>query len=137
MVFINGSTSTEVNKGTLLSEVCMATVRKCNSHVKGVWVEGEMYHLWKYVYGVRKSKSWFRPCVSVFNLRMRVCSSINLSVLLEKSPFNITHSRSQIEWSVFLECLATGSPLLLSRKLFFVIVHMESNDGRCLTYVAA
>ena len=68
--------------------------------------------------GVRKSKSWFRPCVSVFNLLMRVCSSINLSVLLEKSPFNITHSRTQIEWSGLLKCLATGSPLLLSRMLF-------------------
>ena len=28
--------------------------------------------------------SWSRPCVLVFNLRMRVCSSINLSVLLVK-----------------------------------------------------
>ena len=56
-----------------------------------------MYHLWKYMYGARKSKSWLRPCLSVLNLQMRVCSSINLSVLLEKSPFNITHSRSQIE----------------------------------------
>ena len=76
-----------------------------------------MYHLWKYVYGVRRSKSWCRPCVSVFNLRMRVCSSINLSVLFDKSPFNITHSRSQIEWSGLLMCLASGSPLLLSRIL--------------------
>ena len=49
------------------------------------------------MYGVRKSQSWLRPCVSVFNLRMRVYSSINLSVLLEKSPFNITYSMSQIE----------------------------------------
>ena len=56
-----------------------------------------MYHLWKYVYGASKSTSWLRPCVSVLNLRMRVCSSINLSSLLEKSPFNITHSRSEIE----------------------------------------
>ena len=56
-----------------------------------------MYHLCKYVYGARKSKSWLRPCVSVLNFRMRVCSSINLSALLDKSPFNITHSRSQIE----------------------------------------
>ena len=38
-----------VNKGTLLSEVRVATVRKCKSNDKGVWVEGEMYHLWKYV----------------------------------------------------------------------------------------
>ena len=81
-------------------------------------MEGEVYHLWKYVYGVRRSMSWIRPCVSVFNLRMRVCSSINLSVLLEKSPFNIAHSRSEIEWSSLLKCLATGSPLLLSRMLF-------------------
>ena len=86
-----------VNKGTLLSEVRVATGRACKSNVKGVWVEGEVYHLWKYLYGVRKSKSWFRPCVSVFNLRMRFCSSINLFVLLEKSPFNITHSRSERE----------------------------------------
>ena len=85
-----------VDKGTLLSEVRVATVRNCKSNVKGVWVEGEMY-MWKYVLGARKSKSWLRPCMSVLNLRMRVCSSINLSALLEKSPFNITHSRSQIE----------------------------------------
>ena len=38
-----------VNKGTLLSEVSVATVRKCKSIVKGVWVEGEVYHLWKYM----------------------------------------------------------------------------------------
>ena len=57
-------------------------------------------------------------CVSVFNLPMRVCSSINLSVLLKKSPFNIMYSRSEIEWSGLLKCLATGSPLLLSRILF-------------------
>ena len=36
-----------VNKGTLLSEVRVATVRKCKSNVNGVWVEGEVYHLWK------------------------------------------------------------------------------------------
>ena len=77
-----------------------------------------MYHLWKYVYGARKSKSWSRPCVSVLNLRMRICSCINLSALLEKSPFNITHSRSEIKWSGLLKCLVTGSPLLLSRMLF-------------------
>ena len=56
--------------------------------------------------------------MSVFNLQMRVCSSIDLCVLLEKSPFNITHSRSQIEWSSLLKCLATGIPLLLSLMLF-------------------
>ena len=39
----------------------MATVPMCQSTVKGVWVEGEVYHLLKYVYGVRKSKSWLRP----------------------------------------------------------------------------
>ena len=38
-----------VYKGTLLSEVSVATVRKCKSNVKEVWVEGEVYHLWKYV----------------------------------------------------------------------------------------
>ena len=56
--------------------------------------------------------------MSVFNFRMRVCSSINLSALLEKSPFNITYSRSEIVGSGMLKCLATGSPLLLSRMLF-------------------
>ena len=38
-----------VSKITLLSEVSLATVRKCKSNVKGVWVDGEVYHLWKYV----------------------------------------------------------------------------------------
>ena len=38
-----------VSKGTLLSEVRVANVRKCKSTVKGVWVEGEMHHLWKYL----------------------------------------------------------------------------------------
>ena len=58
--------------------------------------------------------------MSVYNLRMRVSSSINHSVL-EKFPFNITHSRSQIEWTGLLKCLATGSPLLLSRMLCIYI----------------
>ena len=39
-------------------------------------MEGEVCHLWKYVYGVRKYMYWLRPGVSVFNLPMRVCSSI-------------------------------------------------------------
>ena len=55
-------------------------------------------------------------------------------MLLDKSPFNITHSRSDIEWSGLLKCLATGSPLMLDRMLF-VIVHAESKNGRCFTYV--
>ena len=38
-----------VDKGTLLSEVRVATVSKCRSKVRGVWLEGEVYHLWKYV----------------------------------------------------------------------------------------
>ena len=33
-------------------------------------------------------------------------------------PFNITHSRSEIEWFGLLKCLATGSPLLLCQMLF-------------------
>ena len=86
-----------VNKGTLLIEVSVATVRKFKSNVMGVWVEGEVHRLWKYVLGVRKSRYLSWPYVSVFNLRMRVCSSINLSVLLEKFPFKITHLRSEIE----------------------------------------
>ena len=68
------------NKGTLLSDVRVATVGTYKSNVKRVRVEGMVYHLWKYVYGVRKSMSWFRPCVSDFNLRIRACSSIKLSV---------------------------------------------------------
>ena len=88
------------------------------SKIKGVWVDGEVCHLWKYLFPVTKSKSWLRLCVSVFNLGMRVCSSINQSMLLEKSPFNITHSRSEIEWSGLLKCLATDNPLLLSQMLF-------------------
>ena len=107
-----------VGKGTLLSDVGVVIVRTCKSNVKGVWMEGKVYHLWKYVYGVKKSKSLLRPCVSVFNLRMRVCYSINLSVLFEKCPFNITYSRSQIDCSGLLKCLATGSPLLLSLMFF-------------------
>ena len=67
-VFISGTSSTEVNKGMLLSEVRVATVCKCMSKVKGVWVEGELYHLGKYVYGVGKSKSLFGSYVPVFNL---------------------------------------------------------------------
>ena len=38
-----------VNKGVLLSEVRLATVCKCRSNVKGVLVEGEVCHLWKYL----------------------------------------------------------------------------------------
>ena len=44
-VFISGTTSTEVIKGTLLSEVRVATDRMCKSNVKGVRVGGEVYHL--------------------------------------------------------------------------------------------
>ena len=36
-----------VGKGTLLCELRVATVPICKSNVNGVWVEGEMYHLWK------------------------------------------------------------------------------------------
>ena len=77
-----------------------------------------MYHLWKYVYGARKFLVLDKAMCVVLNLRIRVSSCINLSALLEKSPFKITHSRSEIEWSGLLKCLATGSPLLLSRMLF-------------------
>ena len=44
-------------------------------------------------------------------LRMRVCSSINLSVLMVMSPLKIKHSRSQIKCPGLLKRLATGSPL--------------------------
>ena len=90
----------------------------CKSYVMVVWEDDEMYHLWKYVYGVRMSMFWSRPRVSVCNLRMRVCSSINLSELLETSPFNVTHSTSQIERSDLLKFLATGRTMLLSLMLF-------------------
>ena len=82
--------------------------------------------------------SWSRPCVSVFNLRMRVCPSINLSVQLEKFPFNITHSRSEIEWSGMLTCLATGSPLMLSRMLFDIfhtVFHLCSYLSHIYIYI--
>ena len=78
----------------------MATVRICKSNVKLVLVEGEVNHLWKYVCGARKAKPWLRPCVSVINLRMRVCSSINQCVLLEKSPLNMTHSGQRLSGPV-------------------------------------
>ena len=64
--------------------------------------------------------SWLR--LSVFNLQMRVCSSTSLPVLLEMSPFNIAHSRSDIEWSSLLKCLASGSPLLFSRILLSIYI---------------
>ena len=44
-VFISGTTTTEVNKGTSLGEVRVATVRICKSNVNGVWVKGEVRHL--------------------------------------------------------------------------------------------
>ena len=56
-------------------------------------------------------------CVGIQVAKMRFCSSINQSVLLEKSSFIVAQSRSQIEWSGLLKCLSTGSPLLLSRML--------------------
>ena len=48
----------------------MASVRKRKSNVKGVWEEGEVCHLGKDEYGVRKSKSWFIPCVLVFKMQL-------------------------------------------------------------------
>ena len=38
-----------VDKGVLLSEVRVATVHKCKSNVKGVWLEEEVHWLLKYV----------------------------------------------------------------------------------------
>ena len=72
-VFISGTTSTDVNKGTPLSGVLVATARMRMSNVKRVCLVGEVYNLWMYMYGGATSKSWIRPCVSVFYLRMRVC----------------------------------------------------------------
>ena len=60
-MFIIGTTPAEANKATLLSEVRVATVGTCKSNVKGVWEEGEAYHLLGHVHGVRNSMSWFRP----------------------------------------------------------------------------
>ena len=74
----------------------------------------------------KNSLSWLRPYASIINLRKSVCSSINPSVLLEKSPLKITHSRSLIEWSGLLKGVA-----------FFVIVHTEFNESTCFTYVFA
>ena len=36
-----------VNKEMLLSEESVATVPMSKSNAKGVWVEGEVYQLWK------------------------------------------------------------------------------------------
>ena len=85
------------------------------------------------MFGAIKYEFWFGPCVSVFNLRMRVCSSVNLLVLLEKSSFNITHSMSEIEWSGLLMCLATDCCI----GCFLMIVHTESKESRYFTYVVA
>ena len=63
---------------------------------------------------------------------MRVCS-INLSVLLEKSPFNVAHSRSEIEWFGLLKCLTTGSPLLLSQMLFCDCVELSTSRTNTLS----
>ena len=56
---------------------------------------------------VRKSESWIRPCVSVLSTWIRVCSCISLSVRLGKLPFNITHSRSEMELSGVMKCRFT------------------------------
>ena len=45
VVFTSSTTSTEVNKGALLSEVRVVTVRKGKSNIKGVLVDVEVYHL--------------------------------------------------------------------------------------------
>ena len=49
-------------------------------------MDGKVYHFWKYPNGEGKDKTWLRPCVSVFNLRMRICSSINLSAVVVARP---------------------------------------------------
>ena len=60
--------------------------------------------------------------MSVYDLQMIVCSSITLSVLLEKFPFNTTHSRSEIEW-----------PGLLNYTYIYIYVHIYKPIGHtCL-----
>ena len=77
-----------VGKGTSLSEVRVATARKCKSNVKRVWEEGEMYHLWKYVEGARKS---------TFRL---------------KSPFR-HHPNNHVSQAIFDEASAMSSNIAL------------------------
>ena len=72
-------------------------------------------------------------CVG-FNLKMAVCTCITRSALSERSPFNIKHLRSEIEWSGLLKSLATGC-LLLLLLILFVIIHADSKDSRRFTYV--
>ena len=64
-----------------------------------------VYHLRKYVSGVRKLVLVLT--MSVISMGMRVSSCITLHVLLENFTFNLMCSG-------LLKCLATGSPLLLS-----------------------
>ena len=85
-----------VNKGTLLSEVRVSlfkgvsqTSRECGWRERCVTCGSRSM--------VQESTSLGLGRVSVLNLQVRVYSSIDLSVPLEMSPFNITHSRSQIE----------------------------------------
>ena len=56
-------------------------------------------------------------------MRMRVCSSVNVCMLLEKTPFNIKHSGTEIEWSGMLKCQATGSLLLFPRIIFLCVYY--------------
>ena len=45
------------------------------------------------------------------------CYELFGEIALKNYAFSF-YSRSQIEWSDLLKCLANGSPLLLSRMLF-------------------
>ena len=61
---------------------------------------GDAYQ--KHAEGERKSKFLLKPCPSVFNLRIGVCSCMNLSLLLGKFVFKIIRSTSEIEETCLL-----------------------------------
>ena len=57
----------------------------------------------KYMYGVRKSKSWLSLSLMFWvytYLGMRACSSTNLSVLLEKYMYGVRKSKSWLSLSL-------------------------------------
>ena len=59
--------------------------------------------------GCKKVSILFYTCVLVLNMRISVCYCVNLLVLLELVPFNVTHSRLLIALPGLLKCQFTGS----------------------------